>query len=208
MKAAIILSIVFTFVGSAMAASITVPRFEMEFLLQKNYEVNGKISLACRYEKFVIGDSAEYETFYGPEQKLVFKVISEGDFNRVKLTNNQDLYFEYDRLFKWGKACRASFDVVFSSTKFALGHGSSPDKAVSFKLWKGTYDYEEGDQIYDLNKIGKYLDNTTYSFSETLVGDRYLSVRIFQDGEEADTSPWVEKAYINPETGKPFPPIK
>ena len=45
MKAAIILSIVSTFVGSAMAASITVPRFEMEFLLQKNYEVNGKNKL-------------------------------------------------------------------------------------------------------------------------------------------------------------------
>ncbi|MBC76713.1 MAG: hypothetical protein CME64_11925 [Halobacteriovoraceae bacterium] len=206
MKTAIILTFVFSLFNSALGASITVPPFEMEFLLQKDYEVKGQIELACRYEKFVISDSAEYEMFNGPEKKLKFEYVQEGEFNRVKLVNDKKLYFEYDKLFKWNKECRASFEVVFSSSKYALGHGYKPSKAVSFKLWKGMYDYQEGDQLYDLDKLKKYLSNTTYSFSESQINDNYLSIRIFQDGNEADTSPWVESAYINPKTGKPFPP--
>lgn len=193
--------------GSVQAASITVYPFEMELLIQKGYDLKGQVELACRYEKFVLGDSAQYETFTKGPVKLRIEREDEGEFKRVRLVSKNRLYFEYDEYFKYGKECRASFKVIFYSEKYALGHTIKPKSPVSFTLWKGFYDYQEGDQVYDLNKMRKYLDQTTYTFTERTTSQNYYIIRILQDGKEAQTSPWVEKAYLNPQTGRPYPPV-
>ncbi len=192
---------------SIQAASITVHPFELEFDLQEGYSVDGEVELACRYEKFVFGDSAEFETFYQAPKKLKVKVTKGQGFNKVALINQDKLFFEYDGLFKYGKECRASFEVNFVSDHIAKGHGRNPREAVSFKLWKGFYDYEEGEQVYDLDKMKKFLHHTTYTFTQKKFTN-LIHIRILQDGREAQTNPWVEKAYLNPATGKPYPPKK
>lgn len=197
----------FLFSINSFAASVTVQPFKMEMEVQKGYDVRGEIELACRYEKFVLSDSAEYETFYqSPKKLLINKANIEGtNLNRVTLESKQKLFFEYDNPFRYGKECRVSYKVFFESENYALGHTIRPNKPVTFKLWQGFYDYKEGDQVYDLEKMRKYLDQTTYTFTEKKTS-KFIIVRILQDGREADTSPWVEKAYLDPNTGKPYPP--
>jgi len=190
---------------SAMAASVIVKPFEMELYLQKGYKISGEIELACRYERTVWSDSAEYETFYQTPQKLKIVENDHGEMKKVKIIHDQELYYEYDRFFRTVE-CRASFKFLFESEKYARGIGVNPYKPVSFSLWKGMYDYQEGDQYYDLRKMTKYLDNTTYTFKEVPFNDSHINIWIKQDGKEADTSPWVDRAYINPETGKPYSP--
>jgi hypothetical protein len=188
------------------AASITVAPFEMELHVQDGYELEGELELSCRYEKLVFGDSAEYETFYAPTKKLSVIKHAEGKLNRVVLVNDEKLFFKYNRSFHFGKECRASFKVIFFSKNYATGYGLKPNRAVSFMLWKGVSDYQEGNQSYDLRKMQKYLENTTYSFKERYFRPSHMNISILQDGREARTSPWVEKAYLNPETGIPYKP--
>jgi hypothetical protein len=204
-----ILSLIFFLLTSTQinAASITVPPFEMELDLQDGYELEGELELSCRYEKLIFGDSSEYKVFYAPVKNLLVSKQVEGEFNRVKIVNNEKLFFEYNRAFHYGKECRLSFKVNFFSTEYATGYGLKPKRAVSFMLWKGFYDYQEGDQNYDLRKMQKFLDNTKYSFRERFVRPSHVNIYILQDGREARTSPWVEKAYLNPETGLPYRPL-
>ncbi len=190
---------------STFAASITVPKFTLNMDVQTGYSVSGEIELACRYEKIVFGDSAQFETFYQTPKKLTVISKKGAGFNSITLVNNEELFFEYDRAFKFGKECRASFKVFFVSNVYALGHGIKPLAPVTFTLWEGFYDYEEGDQEYDLEKMRKYLHQTTYTFTEKMFSNM-MHIRILQDGREAKTSPWVEKAYFDPKTGKPFSP--
>lgn len=189
------------------AASVTVAPFEMELDLQKGYKLQGSIELACRLEKWVWGDSAQYETFYQDPSELRITTIDNGDFNKIIINNPNELYYEYDRFFSSDEECRASFKFQFISLNYAMGYGIKPKKPVTFQLWKGFYDYQKGDQRYDLNKMRKYLDRTVYTFVEREVTNSHINVWIKQDGREASTSPWVEKAYLNPETGKPYTPI-
>ena len=192
---------------SVHAASITVPKFTLEFDIKKGYDVSAEVELACRYERLIFGDSAEFETFYQAPKKLKVKVKSSQGLSHIELSNDSQLYFEYDNFFKLGKECRASFKVFFVSQNYALGHSIKPQKAVTFTLWEGFYDYEEGDQFYDVEKMRKYLHNTTYTFKEKVLSDR-MHIYILQDGREANTNPWVETAIFNPATGKPYPPKK
>ncbi len=188
------------------AASVTVPPFKLELELQVGYQVNGEIELACRYERFVFGDSAQYETFTkAPSPLLVESSRLNGQFQKITIKNLKPLFFEYDRPFKYGKECRASYRVEFISKDYALGYGTNPLKPISFVLSKGFYDYQEGEQVWDLGKIKDYLHNTTYSFSQRATRDA-LIIRILQDGHEASTSPWVHRAVFNPQTGAPYRP--
>lgn len=188
------------------AASITVAPFEMNLRIEKGYALKAELELACRYEKWVWGDSAEYETFYQAPVKLTVKEVHNGEFKEIRLINSRSLFYEYDEFFRSNEECRASFKVVFYSLKYALGYGVNPKKPVSFQLWKGFYDYEAGDQRYDLRKMEKYLDLATYTFVEKKFSNSHLNIWIKQDGREAATNPWVEKAYLNPETGRPYIP--
>lgn len=191
-----------------MAASITVRPFKLEMEVQKGYSVRAQMDLACRYEKFVLSDSAEYETFYqGPVTLGVKEKNTSGtDFKVVTIENKRELFYEYDNPFRYGKECRASYKVFFESDNYALGHTIRPNAPVTFTLWQGFYDYQEGNQIYDLEKMRRYLDQTTYTFTEDFKPRNFVIIRILQDGREAKTSPWVEKAYKNPATGKPYAP--
>lgn len=188
------------------AASVAVMPFEMQLDLQVGYGVRGEIELACRYEKIVWGDSAEYETFYQAPTKINITQEKSGEVKKVTLKNTRKLYYEYDDFFKSGEECRASFNIVFFSEKYAMGYGASPRKPVSFQLWKGFYDYQRGDVIFDLNKMRKYLDKTEYTFVEKRYLDSHINIWIKQDGSEAETSPWVAKAYIDPTTNLPYRP--
>lgn len=187
------------------AASISVAPFQMTMDVQEGYAITAEIELACRYEKIIFGDSAEFETFYQTPKKLKVKTKKIGGMQEVTLINDSKLYFEYDRLFKYGKECRASFTVNFTSEKYAVGMGMRPYRAVNFKLWKGFYDYQEGDQVYDLSKMEKFLHKTTYTFTQKNF-DSMMHIRILQDGREAETNPWVETVHYNPATGKPYSP--
>jgi hypothetical protein len=178
----------------------------MEFDIEPGYKIEAYIELACRKEKWVWGDSAQYETFTQDPKSLIVKVENKGNLETITLINSSVMYYEYDRFFSSGEECRASFKVLFISQKYAMGYGYNPSKPVTFKLWKGFYDYQRGDQFYDLNKMRKYLDNTTYSFVEKRYQNSHINIWIKQDDREASTSPWVEKAYINPTTGKPDAP--
>jgi hypothetical protein len=188
------------------AASITVMPFEMELDIQVGYGVRGEIELACRYEKIVWGDSAEYETFYQAPTKINISQDQNGDMKRITLKNTRKLFYEFDDFFKSGEECRASFKIVFFSEKYAMGYGVSPKKPVSFQLWKGFYDYQRGNIVFNLNKMRKYLDQTEYTFIEKRYLDSHINIWIKQDGTEADTTPWVAKAYIDPVTNLPYPP--
>ena len=194
------------FYSFAHAASITVKPFEMEFTIDKGYEVQGEMELSCRYEKFVWGDSAEYVTFYQEPTQLKVNIVESTDYNTVQVKNTKNLYYEYDEFFRSNEECRASFKIFFISTKYALGHGRNPKEPVKFTLWKGFYDYQEDEQIYDLRKLAKYIDNTVYSFREKSFENRHINIWILQDGREARTNPWVERAVINPATGVPYKP--
>ena len=194
------------FATQLFAASITVRPFEMEFDLQVGYSVKGEVELSCRYEEWVWGDSAQYETFYQDPSPVMISEEKMGDKKRVTIKNPRELYFEYDEFFRSNEECRASFKFVFYSENYAMGFGANPKKPVSFKLWKGFYDYQDGDRVYDLNKMRKYLDKTEYTFVEKRFQDSHINIWIKQDGREADTSPWVAKAYIDPTTNLPYPP--
>lgn len=202
------LSLAYLISSETQAASITVLPFKMTMEVQNGYQVKAQIDLACRYEKFVLSDSAEYEVFYQEPVQLGVSVKEDQGtgYKKVVLENNQKLYFEYDNPFRYGKECRASYKVFFESENYALGHTIKPKNPVLFTLWQGFYDYQEGNQVYDLEKMRKYLDQTTYSFTENYSPKDFVIIRILQDGREARTSPWVEKAYKNPKTGRPYRP--
>lgn len=152
MKNLILICTLFVISLTAQAESITANPFSFElFTTQAHLDVKAELTLQCRYEKWVISDSSQYEYVFN-YIPLERKVTKEGDRYHVVFSLKQTKKTEVTGAFKPTKECSGRVDITFEDKKYSIGWANRFDKPISF-LYLGKYRFERGDTKLNLSQL-------------------------------------------------------
>ncbi|MDD0851757.1 hypothetical protein HBN50_01565 [Halobacteriovorax sp. GB3] len=187
---------------SAFAASTTVRPFEIEFVVQKDLDVQGSVKMSCRYEKIVFSDSSEYEATYEDHSLNVSTEPLDSQFKKVTLSLEQTKSMEVTGIFKPTKGCYSNLKLEFKSSLYAIGWANQFHRAIQFDL--GTdYFYQEGDRSFDLSDFSNQYEMKEFSFFYKAVGNSQVNVFLYVDGKR-DHEIFSKSAAIDPKTKMPY----
>ena len=185
-------------------AEIIARPFSIDFLMKRDaYELDFKITLACRYEKFVISDSAEYEYIYKElNLQTVFKEEN-NEYHRVTLSLPNQENLKMTGYFKQNKECQSIITLFLKDKKYTLGYFNDYSRPIRLGFYKQTRLAEFKD--FEVETIKDLLEGVVYGFSYT---PRYNSVYVTlsRDGKPVDRMSTFARtnAAKDPETNMPF----
>lgn len=186
--------------SSLLAESITARPFSFElYTTQANMRVSAQLSLTCRYEKLVIGDTAQY---HFRSKKIPLEIVKTelGNKTRHLIGLDSEQRLNLEGIFKPTKECSSNIEVLFVDTKYSVGWASQFDRPIEFSF-NTRQSYSDGDTFVDLSKVYEEVDNKTIEFFYKPVPNLQVNIWLYADGEEL-ASP--TSAAIDPETGMPF----
>ncbi len=190
--------------SATFAASVTVPKFEIRFLLDESlYKLDFTLKMACMREKFVISDSAQYE-YKTQTAEIVFK--------RKKLKNGlTEFIFSSPRTQKvtmrnswYSEAeCRTYENFYLVSRKYRSGYGSV-DKPRAIKLGIFEHTDTETTKFFDVDGYRDLLEEKELHF---VYKEGYrVRVSFAIDGEIYDRMGFYSSTSVaaDPDTGMPY----
>lgn len=201
MKFILILLSLFVIPQTLMAASTVVHPFNMDFYVMENrFSVYPQVILSCRYEKFVIGDSAEYIT----ETKaydLSMEKSRAGDniYYKVSLKDKKSL--QVNGAFKPTKECMSELMIKFVDNNYSVGWAGQTKRPISFTLRSHNY-FKAGDSLPDFRDMISMIDFKNLDFYYKSVPNLQVNIWMTADGNKLPLSPTT--AAINNETNMPY----
>lgn len=145
----------------AFAESISVDPFALKFSLeQKHIDLKAKLNLECRYEKWVLGDSAEY-VYSRKEVGLDVNVDANG---AARISLSQGASLELDGWHRPTKECAGSFELSFVDKRYSIGWAGRVDAPIKFSIGEGGV-FQSGDSVFDLSKLEGLLGSKSVQFS-------------------------------------------
>lgn len=198
-KILVILSLVFS-PHILWAASTTVEPFSFEFRSPENrFDVQAEVVQSCRYEKFVIGDSAEYHS----ETKIYeLRQVQEnvgGDI-RYKFSFPAKKTLKVSGTFKPTKECRSNLKLVFTDKNYSIGWAGQFSRPIGFTYETSEW-YQDGNTAPDFSQLIRTLEQQYLDF---FYKNAFIQVNIWltANGQNLPVSP--VSAAINPLTRMPF----
>ncbi len=119
---------------SSLAATITAQPFKFTVLNNtKDYDISMELTLACRYEKFVISDSSQYEVFF---KEVPLKISSKN--GRTTIENQYPVEHEVTGIFKSNKSCYSISSFIVKSKKYSVGWANQFSRPISLKIYENS----------------------------------------------------------------------
>ncbi|WP_372654560.1 hypothetical protein [Halobacteriovorax sp.] len=184
------------------AASTTVNPFSIEFYTNKNtINVKAKLTLACRYEKVVWSDSAEYNTEYKDIDLTVSNKDQRNGLTKhtLSLTNKQ--YLEVTGIFKPTKGCKSEIRFDLNDANYSIGWANQFSRPISFSYWNFK-SYSSDDTIFRPTTLRDQIEGKLLSFNYTPVSSQ-VNVSLLADGERV-TEILGTNVALNKETNMPY----
>lgn len=166
------MKIFFTFivlisVSSSYAASITVQPFKIKFLINTNeYELDFKLQMACRYEKFVIGDSSEYEYKFKDVPLLLKAQKINSEISEITFENKVQRELEVKGFFKPNKACQTITEFFIKSKLYSIGWANQYNRAIKLGIYKQSrlsevqyFDSKVYNDLFSYKELGFIYNN-------------------------------------------------
>lgn len=179
------------------AAESTVPAFSFSFTMQaKSHTVTGEIVQNCRYEKFVISDSAQYINDY-KTYPLKITIKRKGEIEEVTITNEKERFHKVTGWMKPTKTCSADIKLKIESSIYRAW---LPTRPIGFQYWSQSHHREY--VFWDAQEITNQIEGRHVEFEYVTFGGRQANVYLLTDGQR-DFWPSTS-APINPETQMPF----
>ena len=184
-----------------MASSTTVHPFSFEFyVMEDRFDVQPQIVVSCRYEKIILGDSAEYYT----ETKM-FNLSIEKSPNHpnvyYKISLKDKKYLDVKGPFKPTKECMAQLKINFIDKNYAVGWSGQMKRPISFMLKSNDF-FKEGDTFADFSKTIEIIDLKNLDFYYKGVPGLQVNIWMIADGIKLPLFP-VSSA-IDDETNMPY----
>jgi hypothetical protein len=190
---------------ASLAASITVNPFDLKFTMNTDaYELDFSLEMACRYEKFVISDSAQYEYIYEKVPlQITVKNIAGSEESQITVSNSQKRKLKLSGYFKSGKECQTYLHFFVNDKIYASGWANRLDRPIRLGHFEHSRLAEE--KIFDFNKLNDYMGNKKISFNYRSTG-RQVNIRFaFDDVSTTGMSSYLsQSAAENPETQMPY----
>jgi hypothetical protein len=189
---------------SSFSASITIPKFELEVLLNSDeYELDFKLEMACRYEKFIIGDSAQYEY----KTEIVPLVITEkkNDLSESVFTikNRQKRKLELTGIFRNNKECQTYLQFFIKSKLFSIGWANQFHRPIRLGFFEHSRRSEF--KTFDIQKWTDLISNKKLSFLFKPVGSQVNMSFALDDIKPPGMSSYLRQSVAqDPKTGMPF----
>ncbi len=189
---------------SAFAASVTVPKFEIKFLIDDSlYDISFKLTLACRYEKFVISDSAQYHyEFQDVEFDFKKKKLASG-LTEVRFINSRVQKLEMRRPYFADKECQTMEKFYISSKKYRSGYGSV-DKPRKITLGVFNHSRFAEFKTFEVEHYRNLFEGKELSFIMEPGYRTYFAFAL--DGEIFDRMSFYARIHVpnDPDTGLPY----
>lgn len=191
----------------AQAASTVAYPFEFSFTIPKDkIKVEAGLFLSCRHEKFVIGDTAEYETYHADYKLNVRYEEQDESTQKVTIDLNAKKRLYIDGIFKIGKECTSRVAIDFKDRHYSVGWADKYDTPIAFTLTTDYYDYSE-ENVLDITYLEDILNNNHVSFYYRSVPSFQVNVWLYVNQKELyEVAP--TSAAIDNNTNKPYPLIQ
>ena len=203
MKAFILVFISFFIAQFSWAAQVRVEPFLTTFFVDiDHYQVEFEMQMMCRYEKFIIGDTAKYEYFFKEVPVNLEVVENQSELSEVRIFLNKKQECKLGGFFKKNKECAFSFKLFLVDKIFAYGSGL-PKRPIKLGVYDSPFFAE--DVTFKEQDLEKLLYNKELSFiydSNPLQVNVYFSI----DGRIYDRMSSYAFAYVarDPQTGMPY----
>lgn len=184
-----------------LAESVTAHPFILEFFSpQEKFNVRAKLSLSCRYEKFVISDSSEY-VVRTEDLLLPVEALDVGEQTHFKVALKEKALMKLDGVFKSNKGCMSQVRLTFLDKKYAVGWAGQMSRPINITLSTGQY-YEAGDTELDLSKLEEKISYRLMDFLYHPVPHLQVNIWLTADGIKLPESP--TSSAIDPRTNMPY----
>lgn len=184
------------------AASTTVNPFNIEFYTNNDtINIKAKLTLTCRYEKMVWGDSAEY---YNEYKEIDLKVENRDQRNgltkhTVSLVRKQ--YLEVTGIFKPSKGCKSEIKLDLNDANYSIGWANQFSRPISFSFWNFK-SYSSEDLVFTPSTLRRQIEDKLFSFKYS-PNSSQVNIFLLEDGERV-TSVLGTNAAVNKKTNMPF----
>ena len=160
-KLIVFISILFS--QSIFSANVTVEKFNLEFLLDTTeYELDFELRMACRYEKFVISDSSQYDYIYKTVPLKITKKKLSSDTSLIRVSNLRDQKLVLKGMFKSNKECQTYLSFFFKSKKYSIGWANRFDKPIRLGVFEHSRLAEY--KTFDIDNLRDIFENKKVSF--------------------------------------------
>ena len=186
------------------AASITVEPFKINFFVNDQaYELDFKITLACRYEKFVFGDSAQYEYKYKELPIAIAQNKISSSITHFSMSLNKLVKHELTGYFKHNKECQSIIELFLIDKKYSTGFLNDFKRPIKLGFYKQTR--LEEFKSFEIEHIKNLLENKVYGFKYD-PGYNNLWVYLTSDGEIVNRMSTFARMQVakDPQTDMPF----
>jgi hypothetical protein len=200
-----LLFLLFIYSASSSAASVTINSFNLDFTMDTDaYELDFSLEMACRYEKFVISDSSQYEYIY---EKVPLKItatkIAGSSLSAITVSNTQKRKLKISGYFKSGKECQTYLQFFVKDKIYATGWANQFSRPIRL----GHFDHSRlaEEKTFNFNKLNDYMGNKKISFNYKATG-RQINVRFaFDDVSTTSMSSYLSRSTAeDPKTGMPY----
>lgn len=145
------------------AATIRVNQFDLDFYLDTTaYEIDFELEMACRYEKFVISDSAQYEYIYKNVPLVIKSKKITSSKSLITVSNKNDEILKMGGLFRSNKGCQTYLHFFFKSKKYSIGWANQFDRPI--RLGHFEHSRVEEHQVFDISKLKNIFEDKEVSF--------------------------------------------
>ncbi len=184
------------------AASTTVNPFSIEFYTNKDtLNIKATLTLACRYEKVVWSDSAEYNTEYKDIDLKVTNKDQRNGLTKHTLSLSKKQYLEVTGIFKPTKECKSDIKFDLNDAKYSIGWANQFSRPISFSFWN-TKSYSSDDTVFRPSTLRSQIEDKVFSFKYTPVHSQ-VNVSLLADGENV-TQILGTNVALNKNTNMPY----
>ena len=189
---------------NSFAAEVVLKPFEIEFEVEKDsYQLDFELKLMCRYEKWVISDSAEYEYKYQTIPLSIQKTVR-NDKEIIKLSVNKTYKLKQDEWYRSTKTCGYIQNFYLKSKKYAVGWANQYNRPIKL----GFYDHSHMKEYieYPAEKLKDQINGREVGFHYFNAGGNQISIKLAIDKKPLPgiSGSIRTSAYLNPETGMPW----
>lgn len=203
MKNCLYAALAFLLSYQAFCATTTARPFSLNFYTPKGQiDVSAKLRQTCRYEKFVIGDSAEYHS-ESKNYDLTPVIDEQAGSTLIQISLEQAKTMELTGLFKPNKECMSELMIELRDSRYAIGWANQMKRPISFKLRTAPYAFERDSQL-DMTEISTLLNNQLVEFDYHSVPGLQVNIWTLIDGKRVGSISPISAA-IDPKTQMPFP---
>ncbi|WP_127714354.1 hypothetical protein [Halobacteriovorax sp. HLS] len=201
-----LLSLILVFILSiaTQAASVTVEKFDLDFYLDETkYEIDFSLEMACRYEKFVISDSSEYEYITREVPLTIKKKKITNTETLVTISNKNKAFLKLDGIFRSNKQCQTYLNFFIKSKIYSIGWANQYHRPIRLGVFE--HSRLEAYKVFDIDALKDIFEDKKVSFNYKESSVQF-NVRLAFDGvSTTGTSTYLSTSVAkDPKTSRPY----